>query len=106
MEDLFGNTICIATVARDLKKRADVAEQQYQEGQISAAEKEKILQTLDKVQCVPIVPRKILEMVIERLVKTKSGCVENGYADYVITDALEYTKSLLNQFEEGKWTIQ
>lgn len=104
MNDLFKDTICLATVAHNLEERATMTTRQYQEGQINVTEKEEILRTLDRVQCVPIVPRKIVEMIIEEC--ERNEITNHKYGNYCAENNLEhireYAESLLKQFEEDK----
>ena len=49
---------------------------------------------------IEVVPRKMVEMIIERLKRNISSCKKDSYADFTLTDVLKYAESLLEQFEE------
>lgn len=54
------------------------------------------------IKDVKIVPRKMVEMIIERLKRNISACENDSYADFTLTDVLQYAESLLKQFEGDK----
>lgn len=49
---------------------------------------------------IEVVPRKMVEMIIERLKRNISSCENDSYAGFTLTDVLQYAESLLKQFEE------
>lgn len=53
-----------------------------------------------EIEDIEIVPRKMVEMIIERLKINISSCEKDSYADFTLTDVLKYAESLLKQFEE------
>lgn len=54
----------------------------------------------DGCRNIEIVPRKMVEMIIERLKRNISSCENDSYADFTLTDVLQYAESLLKKFEE------
>lgn len=53
-----------------------------------------------EIEDVEIVPRKMVEMIIERLKRNISSCENDSYTDFTLTDVLQYAESLLKKFEE------
>lgn len=53
-----------------------------------------------KLAEIEVVPRKMVEMIIERIKVNKSVCVSDSYAEHTLDNVLQYSESLLKQFEE------
>ena len=49
-----------------------------------------------------IVPRKMVELIIERIQGNKSVCVPDSYAEHTLDNVLQYAESLLKRFEEDE----
>ena len=54
----------------------------------------------DSCKDIEVVPRKMVEMIIERLKEHKANTIEDSYTNWVLGDTLDYAESLLKQFEE------
>lgn len=55
---------------------------------------------ITKLYQIEVVPRKMVEMIIERLKRNTSSCRDDSYANFILTDVLQYAESLLKKFEE------
>lgn len=53
-----------------------------------------------KARSVEVVPRKMVEMIMQDIRERKAYCEDGSYADFVLGLIHDYAESLLEQFEE------
>ena len=57
---------------------------------------------IEAVKNIEIVPRKMVEMIIERIESNKAVCEPDGYAEHILDNISMYAESLLKRFEEER----